>query len=392
MRIAIDGTTLCDKNGGRGAGIEHYTWSIIATMIQRFPEYVFVISVPESFTESHQRQLVGQATNVRFITPILPSVRFLSRHVFLPFRLKLSKPDVLFSPSGQVPWGWFWESVITVHDLAIYEHPEWFSGTGNQDFAIRVVVPNSIEQKSKAIIAVSQATMQQIERLFPSAKGKIKVVYEGVEPIDLLPEELPTDRFPYERDYIFYLGTLEPRKNLPMAMRAFDRFLTEHPEQVQQTRFVLAGKFGWDTKEIEEMANEVNKKWSHEEPDGVIQALGHVSEQEKWLLLAQASAFIFPSHYEGFGLPILEAMQAGVPVITTPCGALSEVGGDAVMYVQPDDIEKMSFAIAQCLLVPDGVNILRVDGLQQARKFTWKKAAEKTMEVLVDVINSSKDK
>ena len=385
MRIAIDGTTLCDKQGGRGAGIEHYTWSIVSMLIKQNKEQEFLIVIPEVFSSVLARELTDGATNVRFLKPLFPSITFLSRHVFMPLKVKLFKPDVFFAPSGQVPWGWFWKAVITIHDLAIYEHPEWFAGMGNQDFSTRVIVPNSIERKSDAIIAVSKATQDQIERIFPAAKGKSKVVYEGIDSIDLDPVDLPEERFPYDRDYIFFLGTIEPRKNLPTAMRAFDRFLSEHPDQVLQTRFILAGNFGWDTREVEETANEINKKWCEYEPDGVVQALGKVSEQEKWLLMAQASAFIFPSFYEGFGLPVLEAMAAGVPVITSNKGALAEIGGDAVMFVEPDDIEKMSLSIAQCLLLPDGANTLRMDGLRQAKKFSWKKAADQTMEILLDV-------
>ena len=384
MKIAIDGTTLCDHKGGRGAGIEHYTWSIIFSLIEQGSQHSFFLIVPTEFSQSSVHELTQGRKNVRILRPILPKVKLLSRHVFLPLKLYLFAPDVFFAPSGQIPLGWMGKSVITIHDLAIYEHPEWFDQATSQNFAIQTVVPKSIE-RAQAVITVSGATQEQLEKHFVGSKGKSRIIYEGAKAPTLKVKDLAADRFPYDRDYVFYLGTIEPRKNLENAILAFDRFLTEHPDQVTKTRFVLAGKLGWGIENVQKVADEVNKKWRQQEPDGVVQALGHVSEQEKWLLLARASAFFFPSWYEGFGLPILEAMSAGVPVITTKRGAIPEVAGDAVMYVEPDNIEQMSFAIAQTLLVPEGAYALREAGIARAAEFTWEQTAEQTLEVLEDV-------
>lgn len=386
MRIAVDATTICDAQGGEGAGIEHYTRSILAHLICAYPEVTFVLAVPEAFTPEVAKSFVPGAKNVRYLRPFFPKVPFLSHHIFLPLLLRCYS-SVLFCPSGQIPFGWLGRSVITVHDLTILEHPEWFADVGSQDFSTRIAVPRSMI-KADVILAVSQATQFQIERLFPLAAGKTKVVYEGVR----LPPNISksVEAFPYDREYVLFLGTLEPRKNLVTAIEAFDSFLTNHPEQATHIRFILAGKFGWGVGPIEEAANRMNAKWQFVEPQGVVQALGVVTEEEKWRLLSHASAFLFPSLYEGFGLPILEAMKVGTPVITTTKGALSEVGGDAVLSVDPTDQEQMSFAIAQCLLVPEGAEELRKAGREQAKKFTWEKAAKETMEAIQKVVTKKK--
>ncbi|HBK35250.1 MAG: Glycosyl transferase group 1 [Candidatus Uhrbacteria bacterium GW2011_GWE2_40_58] len=390
MKIAIDGTTLCDTSGGRGAGIEHYTWSMVSFLLKQTSEHQYFLVVPANLSQSSLQELVQGCAHVKVLRSWFPKIRLLSRHIFLPLKLYFFSPDVLFSPSGQIPLGWIGKSVITIHDLAIYEHPEWFDQVSSQAFAIQTVVPKSIAH-AQAIITVSQTTQQQLEKLFPIAKGKSRVIYEGAETPKVKVKDLISDRFPFDRDYVLFLGTLEPRKNIEEAILAFNHFLSKHPDQVTKTRFILAGKLGWSTEKIQLFADEVNAQWKEVEPDGVVQALGSVTEQEKWLLLARASAFLFPSLFEGFGLPILEAMSAGVPVITTKCGAIPEIGGDAVIYVEPDNREQMSFAIAQTVLVPEGAYALREAGIERAKLFTWQQAAQETLEVLEDVGKKHKE-
>ncbi len=387
MRILIDGTTLCDAQGGTGAGIEHYTWQITRAMLEADSGHEFFIFVPPQLNRVRVSQLIEGCKNVQLIRSIGPKISFISRHFLLPLRFWLHRPDVVFAPSGQMPLGWRGASVITVHDLSIYTHPEWFPE--GQDFSIKTIVPRSIE-KALGIIAVSKATQENLMHQFSIAKEKTQVVYEGVSPPHEALENMdPTDtRFPFDQDYVLYLGTLEPRKNLVHAMRAFHRFLTNRPELVGSVRFVLAGKFGWKTKEIEEEFLQINREWKEQEPNGVIQFLGPVTEEEKWKLMARAGCLLFPSLDEGFGLPVLEAMSVGTPVITTELGAIPEVAGDAALYVKPDDIEQISLSIAQCLLVPEGVKEFCMDGFRRAQELTWERAANETLEYLEIIVKS----
>ena len=126
----------------------------------------------------------------------------------------------------------------------------------------------------------------------------------------------------------------------------------------------------------------MNSRWN--EP--VIDHLGFVTEQQKWELLLQASAFLYPSLEEGFGRPVLEAMSAGTPVITTQRGAIPEVGGDTVLYIDPEDIEQMSFSLAQCLLVPEGMKEITQAAQDRAKGFTWQHCAKD----VIDAINQVK--
>lgn len=385
MRIAIDGETLCDAAGGVGAGIEHYTWELIFALVRQKTSHVFVISVPNQLTEQRVHALLeGAQSEVVILRSLLPHVSFFSHHIFLPLRWKLKGADMLFSPSGQIPLGWFGKSVSTIHDVAIYEHPEWFASLGKQRFSTHMIVPRSVE-RAERLLAVSQTTAERLVQLFPFVASKTAVVYEGVAVPADFSYDTSSKRFPFDRDVVLFLGTIEPRKNLPFAIEAFDTFLRQHPECVTTVRFILAGKKGWGTEEVTRLVEDVNHVWSDLEPEGVIQFLGMVTEEEKWTLLSRASVFLFPSLDEGFGLPILEAMAVGTPVIASKAEALVEIGGDAVMSV--DDVESFALAMAQCLLLPEGVKMLRQDGLDRAKQFTWEKTAKETLRMIESIEN-----
>lgn len=383
MRIAIDGETLCDETGGVGAGIEHYTWELISKLVQQKTDHTFFLFVPHVLSLERIRTLVeGAQSKIVVMRSWIPNVSFFSRHVLLPLRFLLCRADLVFSPFGQIPLCWFKRSVLTIHDVSIYEHPEWFASLGNQDFSTRVIVPRSIHRADR-LLAVSRTTAERLVRLFPAVAAKTAVVYEGVDVPIGFSVDVSSKRFPFDRDVILSLGTIEPRKNLAFAIEAFDLFLRQHPECATTVRFVIAGKKGWGTEEVFRLIDEVNDVWSDLEPKGVVHFLGAVTEEEKWTLLARASVFVFPSFDEGFGLPVLEAMAVGTPVIASRSDAVVEVGGDAVMCV--DDAESFALAMAQCLLLPEGVKMLRQDGLDRAKQFSWDKTAKETLKMIESI-------
>jgi len=370
MKIFIDGTTLCSADGSSGAGIEHYSWSLVHEVLrQNELEDQIIVFVPQQFSKQKQAELLRGAKNVRIIRALLPHIPFVSRHIFLPIRALLLRTDIFFSPFGQLPFLWRGKSVITIHDVLIYDHPEWFPEEMVDSFSTRFIVPSSIS-KASSIICVSKWTEQRLREHFPEARNKTVVIPEGVE-LGSHKEVEHEGRFPFDRDYVLMLGTIEPRKNLQNAFAAFEHFFETHPEQQQSVRLIVAGKFGWRSKEIIQSVQSQDS----------IHFLGPVTEEEKWYLLSRATCLLFPSLEEGFGLPILEAMSVGTPVITTRRGALEEVGGDVVIYCDPDDTDEMSLAIAQCVLVPEGIQALREEGYRRAVQFSWSRAASATLEL-----------
>src|SRR3989339_937247 len=380
MRIAVDAMTICDKEGGVGAGIEHYTWSILFALVRRAPKHTFYLLVPSVFSLPSRNAFTLGIKNVRFLTASSRKLPFFTRHVWHAFRFLLCRPHVLFAPSGQYPIFWRGKTVATVHDILIYKHPDWFSEEQRTAFSTRIGVPLAIEHATQ-LVTVSRFTERELHALFPVTVHKTVTIYEGVDvPHE---DELTTShRFPFDRDYVVFVGTREPRKNLVRAFQAFDRFLQSHPEHARLSRFIVAGGRGFQGKEIDDEMHRVNAAWKHLEPHGVIQCLGKVTEEEKWNLLRRATCLFFPSLEEGFGLPILEAMAVGTPVITSTRGALEEVGGDVPIYVDPEHIEAMSFSIAQCLLVPEGVSLFKDEGIERAKLFHWNRSSKELLNVL----------
>lgn len=379
MTIAIDARDICRSDGSRGAGIGHYTWEIVRALAAISP-HPLVVAVPAAFSRRDEdvlREAGGrrQEGGVKVIRVSKGKLPFVGRHVLVPLRLAFEKPDVLFCPSGEAPLGWLGKTVVTVHDLSVYEHPEWFPEGDRGNWSRRVIFPRSVARAS-AIVAVSESTRASLVARFPEAAGKTVVVHEGVA----LPAGFA--RAPGPDDLVLSIGTVEPRKNYPTAIRALDAYLRRVPDRATTTRYVIAGAIGWKGDEALRAADEANAAWRAHAPDGLVKALGSVSEQEKWSLLSRASALLLPSWHEGFGLPALEAMAAGVPVIASAAGALPEVVGDAGMLVDPADADAMSLALAQCLLLPDGTKELVEEGRRRAAAFTWERAARETLDVL----------
>jgi glycosyltransferase involved in cell wall biosynthesis len=168
------------------------------------------------------------------------------------------------------------------------------------------------------------------------------------------------------------------------AVKAFDLFLKDHPERAASVQYIIAGREGWHHKEVLQEIKRVNDEWQNKSM-AVIRYVGSVNEQEKWSLLQQSVGLLFPSWWEGFGLPVLEAMAVGTPVIASSRGALPEVGGDAAIYVEPDDTEQMALAIAQCVLMPDAMKELKESAKKRAAEFTWERTARETMKVIESV-------
>lgn len=381
MKILFDGTTLCALDGGPGAGIEHYTRSILQALVEVGQQDNFFVTVPSHCSPQLLRSLTQKTQNVSIFPQRLPTLPFVTKQVLQPLKAGFVRPDIYFSPYGQLPLFWHGRSsCITIHDVSIFDHPEFFSDEMVKSFATRHVVPASIERATQ-IICVSQFTQSRLHQLFSGSKKKTTVIYEGVELGNFKNVE-HVSHIPYDREYVLCLGTIEPRKNLVHGFRAFERLLSTHPELAKSVRLIVAGKYGWKTTETEEAAATINHAWKSEEPDGVIRFLGAVTEEEKWYLLSRAAGLLFPSYEEGFGLPILEAMSVGTPVILSRGSALEEVAGDTAMLIDPEDVVGMSLAIAQCLFVPEGLQSMREEGYLRAKQFSWNETAKQTLTFL----------
>lgn len=270
-------------------------------------------------------------------------------------------PDFALPPvAGSIP------TILTVHDLSFVHYPETF--TPALIAYLNRVGPWSVRRASH-ILADSQATKDDLINLWQVPAGKITVLYSGVgemfRPVTDK-TELATIRQKYGLDqtpYLFSVSTLQPRKNYQMLIRAFKAIAVNWPHQL-----VIAGGKGWLYEQILEEVNQQGLT-------GRVHFLGFVEDKDLPALYSQATLFLFPSLYEGFGLPPLEAMACGVPVVLSNASCLPEVGGQAALLLSPHDPAGWQNAIHRLLLDTDRRTKMIAAGYRQARQFRWAKAA-----------------
>jgi glycosyltransferase involved in cell wall biosynthesis len=285
----------------------------------------------------------------------------------LGFRLQVrrAKIDLLHVLGGATPVGYNHQYVLTVHDLAIYRHPEWFPD--GQWFSLNLAYPMAVKL-AKRIIVPSTATKADLIKLFRVKERKITVIPHGVVAPANGTGQMANGT---GKRYILHVGTIEPRKNLTTLVRAFREMIDSEPE-LRDVELFLAGSAGWKT---DEAMDEIRKT----QCEGYrITLMGRVTEEEKWKLLAGAACLAFPTFYEGFGLPVLEAMAAGTPVVCSNTSSLPEVAGEAALYADPKDVGAWTRQLSEVLKNKKTADELREKGLARAKEFTWEKAAAAT--------------
>lgn len=278
--------------------------------------------------------------------------------------------DVVHYPASIGPLDGGKNVVLTVHDCIFLRHPEWFRWERAQYY--RWAGTRSA-QRATHIIADSQATARDVHTLMDIDEARITTIPLGVGDTFRPPSEpqinAARERYGLPERFFLYVGTLEPRKNLARVVRSWDSIAAKIPEDL-----VIAGRVGWKT-------NELYDAIAHAEHRERIHRPGFVAPIDLPGLLGVARAFIWPSLYEGFGLPVLEAMACGTPVLTSNSSSLPEVAGDAALLVDPCDEE----TIAEAMIRLSGDDALRetlhVAGPARAAQFTWQRCAEETMAV-----------
>lgn len=297
--------------------------------------------------------------------------------LFLPIHLwmyKLSGKNitVFFSPAHYIPWFSPFKTIVTIHDLSYLFFPNEFL---KKDLYQLRNWTNYALKKACHIIAVSRTTKKDIIKEYSVPDKKISVIYNGYENS----KSLTTSHQPLatNHSYFLYVGTIQPRKNLSTLINAFSKFHAKHPS----FKLIIAGKKGWLYDGIFQQVSQMQMTESVIFP-------GYVSDNEKIKLYQEATAYILPSLYEGFGIPILEAMSHKCPVIASFTSSLPEIGGEACLYFDPnssdDLLDKMELIVSNKMLVVD----LIAKGAERVKFFSWKVAGQQTMEILSSANNA----
>lgn len=278
-----------------------------------------------------------------------------------------------------IPPGVYGKKITVVHDMAYKAYPETVRAKTRKFLELSLA---KTCRRADKIITISEFSKSEIMRYLPVKEDKIEVIPLGVDTnlyhsnYDKAEIETAKEKYKINSDYFLYLGTIEPRKNIERLIRAYGS-LYEQKKDIP--KLVLAGKKGWLYDEI---FNTVDELMLHH----MVDFLGYVDVQDAPRLIKGATAFVFPSLYEGFGLPPLEAMACGTPVIAACAASLPEVIGEAGLLVDPLDINSIKDAMLRIVLEPDLRIKLREEGILQARKFSWKKTTNR-IEQILDMYN-----
>lgn len=377
MRIGIDCRTILNPHSGERAGVGHYVHGLVNALIRKCPEHEFVLY----FDYRTPDMGMFSRPNVKLKHfPFSQYGKYLSfgySHMLITAYLLKEGLDVLHIPAGSIPLTYPKKVVYTVHDLAIFKHPEWFPSS----FISRnVLVPQTL-RKADGIIAVSNSTAKDLKQLFNINSKKVTTIHHGfdVQKIPLKRRASETlEKFKLPKRYFLFVGTLEPRKNVENLMRAFKVFLEKTPS-ANDLVLVLAGQYGYHSEHVMQEMLDLKLKRS-------IRYLGYISHNEKIELLKHATAFTFPTLYEGFGLPVLEALALGVPVITSATSSLPEITGKAALLVDPKNVNDIARAMKDVATKPAIAERLALAGPKQANQFSWDVCAEATMKVYQKVV------
>jgi glycosyltransferase involved in cell wall biosynthesis len=358
-------------------GTEHYTYELLAALARRdrLTRYTLYCN---------QLPAALPPLGPNFALRRIPFPR-LWTHARLSGELLVRAPDVLFVPAHVLPLGAplrrGTRRVVTIHDLGYLRFPE--AHTRAHRLYLRLSTLWSARAATR-LIAVSSTTRDDLIRLARVPATKIAVVHHGLSerfrPVeDQALIDAAEERYGIRPPYFLYIGTVQPRKNLVRLIEAFAKATQTNDPNLQSAicnlQLVIVGKRGWLTESIERRAAEL----------GIAERVrftGYAADEDLPALLSGALAFIFPSLYEGFGMPVLEAMACGAPVLASNTSSLPEVAGDAALLADPTDSAALADGLAR-LAADAGLRAeLRARGLARAAAFTWDRCAEETLAVL----------
>lgn len=370
-KIGIDASRMA---WARRTGTEQYTTHLVKALTRLPPRHRLILyfnhlpPAPASGGDWGDPQ--GSTWPDQVTVRAIPFPR-LWTHLRLSWEMLRHPPDLLFVPAHVLPLWRPRRTVVTIHDLGYRFFPE--AHPPHRRLELHLSTMWNVRVASR-VIAISQATKDDLARHYSVPENKIAVVHHGVAP-RFRPTEDSTARAHYglpER-YLLYLGTLQPRKNIERLLRAHAQLPPRAPA------LVLAGARGWYFERIAAVIDELALGRRVHLP-------GYIDDADVPALLSGAIALVYPSLYEGFGLPALEAMACGTPVIAADTSSLPEVVGEAGLLVDPLNTEQLAAAIERVWTDEDLHRELRRRGLERAAQFSWARCAEETMDILEEAL------
>ena len=371
MRIAIDLRPALKKGTGVGTYVQNLVENL--ALIDQENRYFLFSS---SLRDRVPLKRLSLPDNF-FIKDYRIPVRVLNflwhKYRFPPVDYLIGAVDISHSPHPLLMPAKKGKRIITIHDLFFWTHPEMTKGEIKRDY---LALAELHAHRADAIIAVSEHTKKDIIRLLKVPEEKVRVIYEGVaesfrhrlssQSLALLRRE-----FSLDGDYLLFVGTIEPRKNLVNLLRAFHGVVKRGFEEL---KLVIVGERGWHTEEFDRELQSPALK-------GKVVLTGYLRPEQLVGLYQAARMLTYPSLAEGFGLPLVEAMASGIPVVASNTSCMPEIAGDAAILVDPHHPREIEQAICSLLTDSELTEKLTRRGLERSHRFSWKETAEQTLQL-----------
>jgi len=376
LKIGIDIRSLCDE---KKSGVAEYTENLVENLLKIDKENQYFL-----FYNSWK--------NASLPTWNYPNVKFCGFKIpnkILNFSLKFFKfPKIdwlikerldyfLIPNTNFIALSKSCKKIITVHDLSFKIYPEFFSPKSR--LWHKMANLKKICEEADKIISVSANTAQDLEKIYKISAEKIKIIHSGIKRNEAQEYDLKKikEKHNLPDNFILYLGNIEPRKNLETLIRAFEIFMDSQNKtrDGQDMNLIIAGGLGYKSNALFEAVEKSSEAQN-------IKILNYIDFEDRAALYKLANIFAFPSFYEGFGFPPLEAMAQGTPVVSSVSSSLIEIIGDAGILTNPYDAREIACAINILINNNSARNEIITRGFEQIKKFDWQKTAEETLNIL----------
>ena len=378
MKVAINAMQVRAAKSGVG----QYIAGLIEAMAAVAPDDDFTIYCSAQNHANYNLPAPNLHAKVWGLPQHRRALRLINEYARFPAELRRGNYDVFLGPSNFLPIRKVCPYVLVIHDLSYYVQPErcpwvrrryWYSMTAR---SVRL---------ADFIITDSENSRRDIARFFPHAADRVRVIplgiHERYRPTGTPREESAVARHGIHDPYLLVVGTLEPGKNTPRIIAAFDVIAARFPRH----QLVFIGDRGW-------LTHEIDATFARAAAKSRIHFLGHLPDEDVVDFMNHCETLVFPSLYEGFGLPPLEAMACGAPVLASNVSSLPEVLGDAALLVDPYSVDELAKGMARLLISTRLNQDFRIRGLQHSANFTWERTATETLRVLRSAIQTGKQK
>ena len=376
MKIGIDiSLTIGEK-----AGVGYYTANLVDALakVDSQNQYILYPFFYHIYHQDFKEAVAPAQKNFKLCCNRIPK-KIIDRLWKSPIPRKwiLGKADILHSTTFCAPRDHYGKLIVTIYDVSFLILPDCHI-EANRIHCLNGTL-DAVKYADR-IIAISNHGKQELVKYFNVDPDKIVVTHLAAKdifsPCELEEQNRVLEKYNIPRDYVFTVGSFEPRKNIGTLVRAYVNL----PESIKKHHpLVIAGGKGWLNTDIDALI-------ASQDPF-TIRRIGYVDEKDLPGLYSAAAVFVYPSLYEGFGLPILEAMSCGTPVITSNTSSMPEIGGDAALYFEPADTDQLTRRMLE-LLQDDNIRLeLRGKGFENIKKFSWEKTAKDTLNIYYEVFN-----